>query len=209
MENQGTKEDDSQIDRHPEAGIFRCQTTQNSGPEDGHDMVTGVIEETHDGHDIVTGATEQIRNRRDMVTAEQLQNRFAIVITWWQEVQKRFAMDMTWWQELKRRFAIVLTWWQQFKTRFPTARLELPQENNRRFAPQVSHTFAVKTTLPQLKQTRFCWPFSNWRRTVIQPISTTTAIESQNCLSPSRQQGPQSTGNQRNLNCLKIYSKRV
>ena len=36
--NQGTNEDDSQSDPHPEAGIFRSQTTQNSDPEDGHDI---------------------------------------------------------------------------------------------------------------------------------------------------------------------------
>ena len=35
--NQGTNEDDSQSDPHPEAGIFHNQRTQNSGPEDGHD----------------------------------------------------------------------------------------------------------------------------------------------------------------------------
>ena len=35
--NQGTNEDDSQNDPHPEAGFFHSQTTQNSGPEDGHD----------------------------------------------------------------------------------------------------------------------------------------------------------------------------
>ena len=35
VENQGTNEDDSQSDPHPEAGIFRSQTTQNSGPEVG------------------------------------------------------------------------------------------------------------------------------------------------------------------------------
>ena len=33
VENQGTIEDDSQSDPHPEAGMFRTQTTQNSGPE--------------------------------------------------------------------------------------------------------------------------------------------------------------------------------
>ena len=37
VENQGTNEDDSQSDPHPEAGIFRNQTTPNSGPEVGHD----------------------------------------------------------------------------------------------------------------------------------------------------------------------------
>ena len=35
--NQGTNEDDFQSDPHPEAGVFQSQTTQNSGPEDGHD----------------------------------------------------------------------------------------------------------------------------------------------------------------------------
>ena len=35
LDNQGTNEDDSQSDPHPEAGLFRSQTTQNSGPEVG------------------------------------------------------------------------------------------------------------------------------------------------------------------------------
>ena len=43
--NQGTNEDDLQSDPHPEPGVFCSQTTQNSGPEDDHDMVTGVHEE--------------------------------------------------------------------------------------------------------------------------------------------------------------------
>ena len=42
---QGTNEDDSQSDPHPEACIFHNQTARNSGPEDGHDMVTGVREQ--------------------------------------------------------------------------------------------------------------------------------------------------------------------
>ena len=33
VENQGTNEDDSQSDPHPEAGSFRGQTTQNLGPK--------------------------------------------------------------------------------------------------------------------------------------------------------------------------------
>ena len=37
VENQGTNEDDSQSDPHPEAGIFRGQTTQDSGPKDCRD----------------------------------------------------------------------------------------------------------------------------------------------------------------------------
>ena len=45
--NQGTNEDDSQSDPHPEAGLFHNQTTQNSDPEDGLDMVTGIRTSIH------------------------------------------------------------------------------------------------------------------------------------------------------------------
>ena len=78
--SQGTNEDDSQNDPHPEA-VFHGQMTQNSGPEDGHYMVTGVNEQTRNDHDMVTGATIQIRNRHDMVTGatEQIRNRHDMV----------------------------------------------------------------------------------------------------------------------------------
>ena len=36
--NQGTNEDDSQSDPHPEAGIFRNQTMRKSGQKDRRDM---------------------------------------------------------------------------------------------------------------------------------------------------------------------------
>ena len=42
VENQGTNEDDSQSDPHPEASIFRGETTQNFGPKDCRDN-TGKI----------------------------------------------------------------------------------------------------------------------------------------------------------------------
>ena len=57
VENQRTNEEDSQSDSHPEAGIFRGQNTQNSGPKGCRDMVTGV--------------TGEIRHCRDMVTRVQ------------------------------------------------------------------------------------------------------------------------------------------
>ena len=68
VENQGTNEDDSQSDPHPEAGIFLGQTTQNLGPKDCRDMVTGVQEEIRQCRDMVTGVTAEIRHCRDMVT---------------------------------------------------------------------------------------------------------------------------------------------
>ena len=71
VDNQGTNEDDSQSDPHPEAGLFRSQTTQNSGPEVGPYMVTGVIEETHNGPYMVTGVTEEVRNGPDILTRVQ------------------------------------------------------------------------------------------------------------------------------------------
>ena len=39
--SQGTNEDDSQNDPHPEAGLFHGRMTQNSGPEVGHDTNQG------------------------------------------------------------------------------------------------------------------------------------------------------------------------
>ena len=68
VENQGTNEDDCQSDPHPEAGIFHGQTTQNSGPKDCRDMVTGATREIRQCRDMVTGATREIRQCRDMVT---------------------------------------------------------------------------------------------------------------------------------------------
>ena len=71
MENQGTNEDDSQSDPHPEAGIFRGQTTQNSGPKDCRDMVTRVQGEIRYRPDMVTGGSEEMRNGLDIVTTVQ------------------------------------------------------------------------------------------------------------------------------------------
>ena len=100
VDNQGTNEDDSQSDPHPESGHFRSQTTQNSGPEVGpymvtgaterHDMVTGAAEEVRNGpdivtgvqkeslcsHDMVTGVTEEVRNGHDVVTGGPKEIRF-------------------------------------------------------------------------------------------------------------------------------------
>ena len=41
--NQGTNEDDSQSNPHPETGIFQSQTTHKSGPADGHDTYLFVV----------------------------------------------------------------------------------------------------------------------------------------------------------------------
>ena len=57
--SQGTNEDDSQNDPHPEAGLFHGQTTQNSGPEEGHDMVTGATEQIGNCHNM-TGVHEEV-----------------------------------------------------------------------------------------------------------------------------------------------------
>ena len=75
VENQGTNEDDSQSDPHPEAGIFRGQTTQNIGPKDCREMVTGATGEIRHCRDMVTGIQGEIRYRPDMVTAATEENR--------------------------------------------------------------------------------------------------------------------------------------
>ena len=64
--SQGTNEDDSLSDPHPEAGLFHGQMTQISGPEEDNDIVTGVQKESLCGHDMVTRATEEIGNCHDL-----------------------------------------------------------------------------------------------------------------------------------------------
>ena len=67
--NQGTNEDDSQSDHYSEAGIFHCQTTGNSGPEDGEDMVTGV-------HGEVTYCISSVSSRKSKTNRSTSQPQF-------------------------------------------------------------------------------------------------------------------------------------
>ena len=79
-DKQGTNEDDdSQNDPHPEAGLFHGQTTRNAGPEDGHDMVTGVQ-----------------RERESAAT------------TWWQEKQNKIQIATTWPELTKKSCTVPL-----------------------------------------------------------------------------------------------------
>ena len=74
--DQGTNDDDSQSNPHPESGLFNNQTTQNAGTEDSHDMVTGVHEEvtycfpcTSSGKQIKNRSTSQHQFRSEDTTA--------------------------------------------------------------------------------------------------------------------------------------------
>ena len=81
VENQGTNEDDSQSDPHPEVGPSVCQSRHSIDSDtcEAHDTMTGVIEQTTKGPHMVTGATgvqREIRYRPDMVTdgSEEIRN---------------------------------------------------------------------------------------------------------------------------------------
>ena len=94
VENQGTKEDDSQSDPHPEAGIFRGQTTQNSGPKDCRDMVTGAKREIRQCCDMVTGVTGEICQCRDMLTGIQGEIRYRPDMVRGASKEMRNGLDM-------------------------------------------------------------------------------------------------------------------
>ena len=62
MENQGTNEDDSQSDPHPEVGPSVCQSRHSIDSDTGetHDTMTGVIEQTSKGpHKVLVGISFQ------------------------------------------------------------------------------------------------------------------------------------------------------
>ena len=59
--SQGTNEDESQNDPHPEASFFHGKMMQNSGPEEDLDMVTGAKEPVRNRHDMVAGVHEEVK----------------------------------------------------------------------------------------------------------------------------------------------------
>ena len=140
--NQGTNEDGSQTDLHPEASLFHGQREQNSG--------------TGNDYDMVTGATETNQNRYDMATGVQ---------------RERACTTMTWWQEPQNRTEIATTWL-KFTKKLLTAPLAHLQESRKRTALPVNRNSAVKTALRRSRQTKFCKPFNSWQTTTILRIST-------------------------------------
>ena len=94
MENQGTNEDDSQSDPRPEARIFRSDTTQNSGPEVGHNLVTGVQGEGRYGHDMVTKVQGEIGYGHAMVTRVQGEIRHSHDMVTGVQGEIRYGHDM-------------------------------------------------------------------------------------------------------------------
>ena len=94
VENQGTNEDDSQSDPHPEAGTFRGQTTHNLGRKGCRDMVTGVKREIRHCRVMVTGVTGEIRHCRDMVTGVQGEIRYRPEMVTGGSEEMRNGLDM-------------------------------------------------------------------------------------------------------------------
>ena len=70
VKNQGTNEDDSQSDPHPEVGPSVCQPRHSieSDIDEAPVMVTGVSEETHKAPDMVIGVTDGIHEAPDSNT---------------------------------------------------------------------------------------------------------------------------------------------
>ena len=174
--NQGTNENDSQSDPNPEASIFRSQTSQNSGPEFGHDMMTRVQKQSLCGHYMLTKVQKECLCGHGMVK-DQIRN-CPHVVTGIQEDVPYCSLVTSSGKQKKARSACQ----PPFRSENTRATIEADQ---------------ILLALQQLESN------SN------SPTRTTTLTKFQNCLNPSRQQCPPSMEQQRKLNCLKIYSKRV
>ena len=137
--SQGTNEDDSQNDPHPEAGLFHGQMTQNTGPEDGHDMVTGVQKESHCGHDMVTRVQKESHCGHDMVTGVQKESHCGPDMVTGATEQSQNCHDMTGVHEEVTYCPLVHLQGSRRKTTLP-----------------VNRNSAARTPLRQSRQTRFC-----------------------------------------------------
>ena len=203
MDNQGTNEDDSQSDPHLEAGLFRSQTTQNSAPEVGPYMVTGATER----HDMVTGVTEEVRNGPDIVTRVQKESICShdMVTGGPEEIGFRPHMVTGVHEEICQYSHMTTETQEEIRYCSPSTSSGKQKKALSTSQPQ----FRSENTTATIEADQILLPFNNWRQTVIQATSTTTSVESRSCLNPSQQQCPHLMEKQRNLNCLKIYSKRV
>ena len=106
--NQGTNEDGSRNDPHPEAGPFHGQTTRNVSLEADHDKVTGVHRERErERESAITTWWQEFRERE--------RERVCAATTWWQELQKPIGIATTWWQELQNKLVIAATWQESTK----------------------------------------------------------------------------------------------
>ena len=164
--NQGTNEDDPQSDLYAEARIFGSQTEGNSGTEDEHYMVTGATER----HDMVTRIQRERFYGHDMMTGatEQIRSQRDMV----RAVQRGSLCQRD-----------LLSGNHEVTNCSP---LHL-QESKKITAPQVIRNSAVKKPLRQLRQTNFCWRFSNWQITTILQIFITILKELPNCQRHLRQ----------------------
>ena len=210
VENQGRNEDDSQSDPHPGAGIFRGQTTQNLGPKDWRDMVTGITGEIRHCRDMVTGVTGEIRHCRDMVTGVTGEIRHCRDLVTRVTAEIRHCRDMvTGGSEVMRNGLDMMTAVQE-EIPYCSPRISSGKQKKARSLsqPQFSSentpaTFEADQILLALQQLATNSISANVNNTINRisklPKSLTT----------SRQQCPPSTGKQINLNCSKIYSKLV
>ena len=202
--NQGTNEDDSQNDPHPEASLFHGQREQNSGTERDYDMVTGVNEQTRNDYDMVTGVQKEricdydmvtgVTERHDMVRAVQQESLwdYGMVTEATETNRNRHEMVTGVHRERVYSHDIVtgatqqigkchdLTGVHEEVTYCPLVHL---QGSRRKTVLPVNHNSAVKTLLRRLRQTKFCWPFSSWQIATILRIFTIISTEFPNCQS--------------------------
>ena len=132
-----------------------------------------------------------------------------VATTWWQEWDKTFAIAATWWQEFREREHVSPRHDNEILKKSHTAPLVHLQGSRRKTALPVNRNSAVKTLQRRSKHTNFCWTFSSWQITTILRTSKKTSTEFPNCQSHKPQRCPRLTGNLRNLNCLKTFSKRA
>ena len=186
VENQGTNADDSQSDPHPEAGIFRSQTTQNSVPEVGHDMVTGATEQIRNGHDMMTGVQKESLYGPDMVTEvkEENPNRHEMVTGGSEEFRnghdmvaavQKDALSSSHGDSSSRRDSLLLLWnfLRKTKKAHSTSQPQFPSENT----PATIEADQILLALQQLASNNNSTNFiNNNNRTSKLPKSLTTTM---------------------------------
>ena len=154
---------------------------------------------------------------------QELQGKIATVVIWLQELQYRIGTVVTWWQDLQKRIGTVVTWWHwvQGEIRCRPDMLTAVQEE----IPYCSSGISSRRQKKARSTNQLQFRSENTPVTIetdqillaLQQLATNSISANVNNNSNRISKLPKSLtitmpafdGNQSNLNCLKIYSKRV
>ena len=133
--NQGTNEDNSQSNFHPEADIFHNQTTRNSGKEECHDMVT----RAHEKVTFCSSSTCSGKQKKNQSTSQRQ--------LWSENTTATIEADQMFWSFSSWQITTILQISKTISTEFPNC-----QSRSRQQCPSSKENLRSSSCLKNFSQ---------------------------------------------------------